>query len=144
MKTFANIQASLLQKVALFSAQLGHTPINFDAVHDVNSLSDLSYVGLASLSVQETDVGEAVSAIIVVVTRDDTNNMRLSDSIAEIYEQCKKEVTWDLVNADTGDTCGFMVMVEGTAVLPVTQPSETMVSQAIQFNALCVQGLTQS
>lgn len=138
MSDYENIQGSLLKKTNDLGEQLGCSSQNFDAVHDITSLPTHDSIGLASLTTQESDVGYNFSAMFVVTTSNDTNNMRLSSLVGSVGTACKKETTWDLLDMVTGEVLGFIVLKEGTTILPVTQPTDTRVAQAIQFSGFCV------
>ena len=141
--SFKHIHASMLKLLNQQALSFDVPAINLDAIADMDMLPSSDFLGLSSLSVVESDLGEAVSGHFVVVTESDPNNMRLTERVSVLYDLCKLEMTWDLVNVDSGERLGFITIIEGAEVQPVTHPSDTSSAQAITFTGMSILSLSQ-
>lgn len=134
--SYQHVQASLLRFLNTKAQAAGVKALNLDAYADIESLPEGDCFGLTGLSMQQDDELEQLTAMLVVVTESDPNNMRLSERVSQLYDACKAEEQVELVSAETGEKLGRMVMVNGTNVFPVTRHTQTKAAQSVGFVAM--------
>lgn len=143
MAIYSNTQTSLLaflqEKATKLSAELGTSIVvaNFDAYTDLVNLPSGDILGLGDLSMQSDseDALEVVTAILMVGTESDANNMRLTKLIDSLYEDLKAEQQIPLLDEQTGEETGLMVCFGQTIVLPVEKDLQNKILQGVSFMA---------
>ena len=111
------------------------TTVNFDAYTDLNTLPAGDVIGLGELSMQtdSSDALEVVTAIIMVGTENDPNNMRLTKIVSELYDCLKPAQKIEYLDEVTGDEAGLMINFGETIVLPVEKDLVSKILQGISF-----------
>lgn len=93
--------------------------INFDAHADENTLPRSDVIGISGFSL-ETDVFTTMTVMVGICTVDDTNLMRLMELIDALYDKLQPDTKHDVYNPNTGVVKGFMNVLDGIQLMPVS------------------------
>lgn len=140
MNDLINAHGSLLGFISSlaegFTASEGiqTTAINLDAVVDESDLPATDIVGLKGFALNSANREPlpVASGMIVMMTRDDPNNMRLIRTLNQIYNQLSPEQLLPLFNLQTGETIGDLKVVGTTRVMP-SDRTAVMAVQGVVF-----------
>ncbi|WMC09510.1 hypothetical protein PU634_10320 [Oceanimonas pelagia] len=78
---------------------------------------------------------EVCSAVMMVATQDDPNNMRLAARVSDLYDALKPEQTLPLYDVNTGEKIGLLVCYGQTQIMPVVRTGGKKRLQGVQFTA---------
>lgn len=116
-----DIHASLLRFCADFAEKFpGTVVVFFDAHADESTLPEADVVGLTGVTVSVENHLTEVKCMIGISTLDDTNLFRLTDLTAELFESLLPTKRIPVYDASTGIEKGWMILQDGTTLLPVT------------------------
>lgn len=126
--------SSLAEKFTLEGTET--LAINLDAVVDENDLPETDIIGLKGFALNSAnrDPLPVTSAMIVVMTRDDPNNMRLIRHLNHIYNQLGPEQMLPFLNLETGQQLGDLKVIGTTRVMP-SDRTPVMAVQGVVFQA---------
>lgn len=136
--SYRNVQASLLRWLSEQAALHGGTAVNMEAAEELDDWPDLDMFALDSLTVQtegRDEPLEVCSAVMMVATEDDPNNMRLSERISDVYDALKPGQSLPLYDALTGLRIGELYCVNKARVMPVVRTGGRKRLQGVQFSA---------
>ena len=103
--------------------------VNLDAHADLTSLSGKDVLGMKGFALNFSEQVIDVTVLFGVSTLHDTNLLRLNKSIAMLVNELFPTSQIAVKDADTGAVLGWMVVQDGTAVLPVASTT----SRPIQY-----------
>ena len=109
--------------------------INWDAHADIHELPATDLIGPATFAMDVDDRVHSVSCAVGLSTFNDKNMFRHAQIIASLYEALQPEKKLDVYDYSEGTVTSWMVLRNGTAVLPTTR-SEVRPFQFVQFSAL--------
>lgn len=136
--SYRNVQASLLRWLAEQAVPDNAVPLNMEASEDVEDWPAEDVYALDSLTVRterRDEPLEVCSAVLLVATEDDPNNMRLAAKISQFYDAVKPEQLLPLYDAETGDKIGGLICHGQTQVMPVVRTGGRKRLQGVQFSA---------
>ena len=115
-----DIHASLLRFCADFSERYpGMAVENFDAHADESTIPKSDIVGLSGLSIALDDSFVSTKLMIGISTLDDMNLFRLMDRMDVLLDRLKPTQRLPVYDADTGIEKGWMIVENGTTLMPV-------------------------
>lgn len=122
--TLSNIQASLMRfcndfvdAQALLSVTLEF--VNFDAHADEATIPNGDLIGIAGLGLVFDDSLIDIQAMVGLSTEGDTNLFRLSNLMGQLLELLRPECLIRVYDSESGDDIGWMVIKNGTRLMPV-------------------------
>lgn len=116
----SNVQSSLMRFCTDFIAtQTDLKFVNFDAHADDSTAPDGDLMGYAGLSIELDESVMQIEVLFGVATQTDTNLFRLNKAMGELLELLKPTKKLRLLDADTGDEVSWMIVQNGTVLLPV-------------------------
>ena len=134
---YRDLQVSLMRFCNDLKSNFGATIpefINFDAAWDESQLPDSPVLGYMGLTFEVDDQFVEGSFQIGFTTKNDENLFLLSESINKILLRLLPTSKLKIYDATTGSEKGFMVVRNGTRVMPVagskTRPIQFV---AVQF-----------
>lgn len=116
--------------------------LNFDFHADVHELPPTDLLGIIGLAIDEDDKEHTVTVGFCVTCFDDLNGFRHREIMAMLYERLRPEMTLTYYDAATAEELGWMVVIDGTSLLPVGR-SEVRPFQFLQVAMKVSPGLTQ-
>lgn len=121
---YRDIQASMLRFIADFAEAHGTeanplTPVNMDAHADESTVPEGDLVCLAALAANVNDKVVGGTLLVGISTQDDTNLMRLSMLIDQLFDSVLPEKRISIYDADSGEVKGWTIVQNGTHVLAV-------------------------
>lgn len=137
MTELENAHGSLLSLIATYADDFNIDAVNLDAIADEVDLPSGDFIGLQSFSITSANDYSPlplVSAMIVVATRSDTNNMQLIKRLGIVFKELQPANMFNMFNLETGEVIGDFKLIGTTRVLPVTR-DKTLALQGITFQA---------
>jgi hypothetical protein len=131
-----NVRSSLLRFCSDFAEQFADTQaVDFDTYEDESQTPETDLVGISALSI-DTDTGLAGCRVMFgVSTVNDTNLFRLYEVMDALFDQFLGGCWLPLIDADTGEQVGRLVVQDGSRLLPVGGGS----SRPIQYVMVSMQ-----
>lgn len=150
MNALINTHASLYYYLGLMSTQIealtgtAVTVVNFDSYTDMNTLPDGDVIGLAEFSLISSgdEVLDTASAMFMVGTINDPNNMRLIQILNVLYNDAQPGKTLPYVAEADGADIGILVFRGETVVLPVEKGMSTKMLQGMNFEVAAINDST--
>lgn len=107
---------------------------NFDAHGVEHELPERDLVGMAAFTIEVDDGTHEVTCSIGVAPWNDKNLFRHIDVMDRLYDRLQPLNQVDLYDATSGDRLGWMSLLNGTSMLPMTT-AEVRPLQFISFRA---------
>lgn len=107
----------------------------WDAHSEVHELPSVDLLGPGGFTISVDDRIHTVTCAIGSCPFEDTNLFRHSKIMSLLYERLQPGEQIQLIDYNTGLPLSWMVIINGTEVMPVTR-AETRTYQFIQFSAL--------
>lgn len=114
-----DLYSSILRFCADFAEEHSIQVVNFDAYADDEGLPQDDVIGMSSLSWEVNDQLVQASVMIGICTKDDTNLFTLMDLIAHLYEKLLPTMKIRILNADSGEEGGWLIVENGTKAMPI-------------------------
>jgi hypothetical protein len=102
---------------------------DFDAHADENTVPEGDLIGTSGLSLSTSHPFVDVDVMIGVATEGDTNLFRLRELVARLFQRLQPMKTIDVLDFQTGEKKGLLIVQDGVRVLPVGGDS----SRPVQF-----------
>lgn len=125
--TLEDLQASLLNFSKLFAERMVTagisqtlTNMDFESVQSEDELEERDLTGPANLQVTLDEHLLEVEVMFGVTTYDDLNNFRLKALSGYLFEELKPTRNLPLLDCNTGEVLGTLVVQNGTTMMPVT------------------------
>lgn len=112
------------------SSDLGF--INLDAHAEIHEWPSTDLIGLQGFAVQTDDRMYEIDAALFVMTLNDANLFRHYRLLDRLFKALKPEQKLKLYSADTALAKSWMVVLDGTSILPVGR-AETRPLQPVRF-----------
>ena len=143
LKTFRNIEASLLKFCNDLIREKGwdntFKPFNFDTHALINALPNADLLGIAELSlVEDEGTYDGTVTFVASTQNDDTNLQKLREVIDVLFDKLSagsREIR--LVENDSGQARGNLIVKRGTTVLPVAKDAKGRPVQVILVHFGC-------
>lgn len=116
-----NLHASLLRFCADFAEQFpGMTALNFDAHADESTIPANDVIGMSGLAFRVQEHMIHTTVMFGLSTVEDTNLFRLTAQMDALFELLLPTKRIRVYDADSGADVGWMVVEDGTSVMPVS------------------------
>lgn len=113
------------------------TSIDLDAVADEVNLPETDFIGVQNfslVSVNDRNPLPLTSAMIVVATQNDTNNMLLNERLNVVWDLLQPNRLFPLFDVDTGEKVGDLKVMGTTRLMPIAR-ANSFGLQGITFQA---------
>lgn len=144
MISYENLHTSMLAYLNTKAEALGAnlnvsiSAVNFDAFASESDIPDGDVLGLESLAWMEDEGVYTFSCLFTCGTDDDVNNMRLVKIVSSVFNDVKPECKLRYFDEQLQAQVGWLVVTNGSSVLPVQRGSISKAFQSVSFRGALV------